>query len=107
MDCGVWEQCVEGLSFMLMLSGMKLPLMWADRHWCTDCECCHIEAGVRCRQTEERAWEDGDALVRVGDGWAVHSAVGVRGSAVCLGMGCEQAVLAVSDGGICWSHGKM
>lgn len=49
---------------MLMLSGIKLPLMWAVRHRCTGCGCCHIAAVVRWCQTEERAWEDGDALVR-------------------------------------------
>lgn len=55
---------MEGLSFLLMLSGIKLPLMWAVRHWCTGSVCCHIEAVVRWCQTEERAWEDGDALIR-------------------------------------------
>lgn len=89
MDCAVWEQCVEGMSFVLMLPGIKLSLMWAVRHWCTGCGCSHIEAVVRWCQTEERAWEDGGALVRMGDRWALHSVVGVHGSAVCLGMGCE------------------
>ena len=107
MDCDVWEQGVEGLSFMLTLSGIKLPLVWAVRHWCTCCRCCHIEAVVRWCQTAERAWEDGDALVRKSDGWPVHPAAGACGSAVRLGMGCERAVPAVSDGGICCSHGKM
>lgn len=65
MDCAAWGQCVEGLSFVLVLSGIKLPLMWAVRHRCTGCGRCHIEADIGWCQTEERAREDGDALVRM------------------------------------------
>lgn len=50
---------------MLMLSGIKLPLMWVVRHWCTDCGCCHIEAVVRWVRLKkepgkmEMVWSDG------------------------------------------------
>lgn len=43
------------------------------------------------------------------DGWWMGccSVVVFCVSAVCLGMGCEQAVLEASDGSVCCSHGKM
>lgn len=65
VDCAAWGQRVEGLSFVLVLSGIKVPLMRAVRRWCTGCGCCHIEADTGWCQTEERAWGDGDALVRM------------------------------------------
>lgn len=40
---------MEELSFMLMLSGIKLLLMLAVRHWGTGSVCCHIEAVVRLK----------------------------------------------------------
>lgn len=87
MDCAAWGQHVEGLSFVLVLSGIKVPLMRAVRHCCTGCGCCHIEADTGWCQTEERAWGDGDALVRMV--MVVHPAASVRGCAACLGTGCQ------------------
>lgn len=44
---------------------------------------------------------------QMGDGWAVVLCWFFCVSAVCLWMGCEQAMLAASNESICCSHGKM
>lgn len=79
VDCTVYGNSEWKLSFMLMLSGVKLPLVCAVRHRCTGPVCCHIEAVIRWCLTEEQAWEDGDASFR----WVMDGLL-VCGGFLCI-----------------------
>lgn len=60
---------------------------------------CHIEAVVRWCQTEERAWEDGDALMR----WVMDGLL-LCGGFLCICCGHGDGLQASSAGSIRWQR---